>query len=166
MENRLPFCDMPPDEGLWDTGGILSPFQPTLNENLVTVLAKIGLGIDDVLIDLGCGDGRVLLHAAFLQCKQAIGYELNEELVSKARNDVSELGLESTIQIFAKDFLEADITEATMIYIYLIPEAILKLKDLLDKAFTFKTNIIVSYYFPIPWLVGEEFMGYYIYRRE
>lgn len=156
---------MPPDEGLWDTGGILSPFQPTLNENLVTVLAKVGLGIEDVLFDLGCGDGRVLLHAAFLQCKQAIGYELNEELASKASHDISELGLESTIKVFAKDFLEADLSSATIIYIYLIPEAIIKLKDLLDKAFTLNTKTIISHHFPIPWLVGEEFMSYYIYKR-
>lgn len=165
MENHFPFSEMPPDEGLWDVGALLSPYQPTLDENLVAMLAKIGLGIEDVLIDLGSGDGRVLLHAAFLQCRLAIGYELNEDLLSKSISEVNELGLENSIKIFAKDFLEADISEVTVIYIYLIPEAIQKLRDLLDKAFTLKTKVIVSHHFPIPWLTGENFMNYFIYNK-
>ena len=165
MEDQFPFSEMPPDEGLWDVGAILSPYQPTLDENLVAMLAKIGLGIEDVLIDLGSGDGRVLLHAAFLQCRLAIGYELNEQLLTKSRSEVSELGLENSIKIFAKDLLEADISEVTVVYMYLLPEAIQKLRGLLDEAFNQKTKVIVSHHFPIPWLVGENFMNYYIYYK-
>jgi tRNA G46 methylase TrmB len=163
MENILPFAEMPPEEGLWDTGGILSPFQPTLNENLIQVFTKIALGTEDILIDLGCGDGRVLLSAAFMQCKLAIGYELNSELIQIARKNIDELGLEESVKIFNCDFLNAELLDVTVIYIYLLPEAIKKLEGMLVKAFSLKTRVIVSLHFPIPWWQGENFQGYFIY---
>ena len=163
MENDLPFSEMPPEEGLWDTHGILSPFQPTVNENLIKILHKINLSPTDVLVDLGCGDGRVLFHAAFMQCSKSIGFELNQELAQQVDEKIKELGLEESVSVICMDFLKADISEATVIYLYLLPEAIEKLRTKLEEAFTFKTRVIVSLHFPIPWLQGEQYLNFYIY---
>ena len=164
MENGLPFSEMPPDEGLWDTGGILSPFQPTLHENIISILTKISLSPSDVLIDLGCGDGRVLFHSAFLGCEKSIGIELNTELAASVQTKIEELGLESTIQVICEDFLTADLSSATVIYLYLLPEALVKLQHNLQQVFSQKTvRVIVSLHFPIPWWQGEQFLNYYIY---
>ena len=163
MENNLPFAEMPPEEGLWDTGGILSPFQPTLNEDLVKVLAFAQVGVDDVFVDLGCGDGRVLLTAAFLQCKKVIGYELNKEVLQIARNSVEELGLGDCVKLFCGDFLNADLAEATVIYLYLLPEAIEKLRGVIDKGFGMRTRVLISLHFPVLWMDGERFGDYYVY---
>jgi ribosomal protein L11 methylase PrmA len=166
MENNLPFSEMPPEEGMWDTGGLLSPYQPTLEENIISVLNKVNLDIDDVLIDLGCGDGRILFHAAFMQVKKAIGFELNQDLISEARVKIEDMGLEETIQVVCQDFLEADLSEATVIYMYLLPEALVKLKTKLVSCFAQKTRVIISHHFSIPWWQGEEFLNSHIYFRQ
>jgi SAM-dependent methyltransferase len=166
MENQLPFSEMPPYEGLWDTGGIISPFQPTVNENVITVLHKVSLDTADVLYDLGCGDGRVLFHAAFMGCKKAVGIELNPDLVSLTQSKIEELGLEQTISVVHQDLLATDIGEATIIYLYLLPEALEKLKIKLKEAFELNTRVIISLHFPIPWWKGEEFANYFIYARQ
>lgn len=164
MENGLPFAEMPPEEGLWDTEGILSPFQPTMNENVISILSKINLGVTDVLIDVGCGDGRVLFHAAFMGCEKAIGIELNKDLANEVQGKIDELGLEKTVFIVNQDFLTSDLTAGTVIYLYLLPEAILKLRGQLEEVFAKRTaRVVISLHFQIPWLQGEQYLNYFIY---
>ena len=130
-------------------------------------MSKIDFGISDILIDLGCGDGRVLFHAAFMGCKKAIGIELNQELAVSVEQQIKELALEERVYVKCEDFLTSDLSEATVIYIYLLPEAILKLRSKLESVFIQNTaRVIISLHFPIPWWHGEEYMNYYIYLSQ
>ncbi|OMJ93216.1 hypothetical protein SteCoe_3919 [Stentor coeruleus] len=76
------------------------------------------------------------------------------------------MGLEENIQVVCQDFLEADLSEATVIYMYLLPEALVKLKTKLESCFAQKTRVIISHHFSIPWWKGEEFLNSHIYFRQ
>lgn len=103
----------------------------------------------ETIIDLGCGDGRVLLAAAKQFGLKGIGYELSpwNNFVSKMKVLVHNLTNE--IKIHQKNFYFCDISEADIIYLYLLPET---LKSLTKKfILQLKPNArIISYAFPIP----------------
>ena len=129
------------------------------------MLNKVNLQPSDTIFDLGCGDGRVLFHAAFMGCKKAVGIELNSELALSIQSKIDELGLNETVQVLCADFLLADFESANVIYLYLLPEALLKLKSKLESVFEHNTRIVISCHFPIPWWTGEKFENYFIYSN-
>lgn len=89
---------------------------------------------NDVVMDLGCGDGRVILEAARLCGCSAVGYELDQDLASRARAAARETGLESTVDIREEDFISADVSEASVVFLFLPPELLSRiLPDLLKR---------------------------------
>ena len=77
---------------------------------------------DDVLYDLGCGDGRIVVRAAKLYGCRAIGYDINpvrvrESLDNIQRNDVEDLAI-----VERRDVFTVDLTPATVVTLYLLPE--------------------------------------------
>jgi cyclopropane fatty-acyl-phospholipid synthase-like methyltransferase len=78
------------------------------------------VGSDDVVFDLGCGDGRVLIAAVKdFGAKRAVGYEMRRDLYEKALNNVKRQGLGDRITVINGDLLQADLTQATVITLYL-----------------------------------------------
>jgi SAM-dependent methyltransferase len=80
---------------------------------------------EDLVYDLGCGDGRVLAAAAE-QGAVAIGYELDAHLVSTSREMLEEEGLAAEVR--CRDFLKEDLQHATIIYCYLEEDLLGKLR--------------------------------------
>lgn len=139
---------------------------PSLDEKVREVFSKVGLGENDTVVDLGCGDGRVLFEAITFGCRKAIGIELNHELVEKLKENVALAEVQDKIEIIEADFLNADISTATIIYIYLLPDAIEKLKPLFLQALNSHTRILISAHFSIKnWKRSQEFSidGYNCY---
>jgi len=84
----------------------------------------------EIVIDLGCGEGNILIVAAVDFKCIAIGYEIDSSLVKIARERVEKLGLKKYVKIFNMDLFKADISNANIIAVYLTPEilGILKYK--------------------------------------
>lgn len=81
-------------------------------------LARVGP--KDSVMDLGCGDGRILLEALErFGAKRAIGYEIREDLVKEALRTFEVKGLGERVRLVKGDLLGADLREATVIAIYL-----------------------------------------------
>ena len=74
----------------------------------------------DTLADYGCGDGRVLLAAAESRGCKCVGYEINADRATAVMETVKARGLEEQITIHAKNALEADFSEPTTVFLFLI----------------------------------------------
>ena len=97
------------------------PFVPTRKEVLDMVFEALDLREGDVLYDLGCGDGRIVVEAAKkYPIKKAVGVELREELVKDLMNRIKKENVGERVQIIHDDFFKAPIHEATVVYMYLL----------------------------------------------
>jgi len=84
----------------------------------------------DVVFDLGCGDGRVLITAVKeYRVKKAIGYELREDLYKKTASEIERMGLSKKVHVINGDLFNADVSEATVITLYLTSSANERLKN-------------------------------------
>lgn len=104
---------------------------------------------NDIIYDLGCGDGRILIAAAQKYHIKAVGIELSENLVTAARRNIADLHLESLAKVEQGDILQANIAPATIVTLYLSTTANETLRPILEKSLKPKTRV-VSYDYPIP----------------
>jgi len=88
-------------------------------------LAKVGPG--DHVIDLGSGDGRIVIGAA-LRGARAVGYEIVEQLVNDSRVAAAKAGVAARTEFRTQDLFDADLSAATVITMYLLPEVNLQLR--------------------------------------
>ena len=88
---------------------------------------------DDVLYDLGCGDGRVLALAAQKYGCRGRGYEIDPERVQASIENVRRNRVEKLVTIVQADIFTLDLSEATVVHLYLLPEMNIKLLPQLDK---------------------------------
>ena len=144
----------------------VAPYVPSQSIVVERMLKLAYVKPNDIVIDLGCGDGRILISAVRdFKARKAIGYELNSELYSKTRKKVESLGYKEKIQIFNKDLFDANLSEATVITLYLTTSGNRLLRPKLKKE-TVKGTRIVSHDFDIkPWRASKkvEFLGHTLY---
>jgi SAM-dependent methyltransferase len=97
----------------------------------------------DIVYDLGCGDGRILIAAVeSFGAKEAIGYEISEDVYKKALQQVAKVTLQERITIINKDFFEADLSRANVITLYLNNFTNEKLRPKLEKEALPGTRIV------------------------
>jgi protein-L-isoaspartate O-methyltransferase len=123
-------------------GAIYYPSKDTVVDQMLK-LAKVNP--KDTLIDIGSGDGRILIAAAKMGTK-AIGYEINPLLVSKSRRLVKKAGLENLVTVYNKSFWKADLNEATIITVYLFPEFMNRLQKLIEKKVNHPIRVVANDY--------------------
>jgi len=96
------------------------PFIPSDIRTVKAMLKFANVGPDDIVYDLGCGDGRILISAVKdFSARKAVGYELSEEVYKRAIENVKREGLEERIQIKNEDLFNADLSDASVITLYL-----------------------------------------------
>lgn len=88
---------------------------------------------DDVLYDLGCGDGRIVIAAAAKYGCHAVGYDIDERKVKESKENVKTKGVERLVQIECQDIFQLDLKKATVITLFLLPEMNIQLIPQLDK---------------------------------
>jgi outer membrane protein assembly factor BamB len=108
-------------------------FQPTPQGVVEKMLDLAGVQKDDVVADLGCGDGRILVTAAKKYGCKAVGYDLDKACVRLARENVQKEKVEKLVQIEQKDILEVDLSGVTVVTLYLGPTLNAKLIPQLQK---------------------------------
>jgi SAM-dependent methyltransferase len=82
---------------------------------------------DDVVYDLGCGDGRIVIAAAKKYGARAVGIEIDPQLVEQAKENVKKGRVEHLVTIRQGDIFEEDFRDATVVAMYLLPEVNVKL---------------------------------------
>jgi tRNA A58 N-methylase Trm61 len=102
---------------------------------------------DDVVYDLGCGDGRIVIAAAKKHGVRAVGIEIDPQVVEKAKENVRTSGVENLVTIRQGDIFEADFREATVVTMYLLPDLNVRLMPKLKELKP--GSRIVSHSFPM-----------------
>jgi hypothetical protein len=145
-------------------GVIGAPYAPTFMAAIKRVFSHISLGPSDVIVDLGAGDGRVLLEAASRGAK-AIGYELSPimwfivwfrlqllNLSSSSRKGSGQTPTTKNHQkIYLRNFYRQKLPiETTVIFAFLMPEHMVKVKSFLSKQHLPNLRYVLIYAFPFP----------------
>jgi SAM-dependent methyltransferase len=120
------------------------PTPDTVVEKMLE-LAEIRAG--DVVYDLGCGDGRILVAAAKKYGVKAVGVEIDPKVVQKAVDNVKQNHVEELVTIRQADIFTIDLSDATVVMLYLLPDLNVKLMPQLAKMKP--GSRIVSHAFPM-----------------
>jgi protein-L-isoaspartate O-methyltransferase len=120
-------CAQPGDEKL-------APYYPT-PEIIVDKMLKLGgLKAGEKMYDLGSGDGRIVIVAAQKYHAEAVGVELDKDLVKQSTARILKLGLEKNAHVVNGDLLKQNYSSADLVTVYLLPDAVNnKVQPLLDK---------------------------------
>jgi cyclopropane fatty-acyl-phospholipid synthase-like methyltransferase len=97
------------------------PFIPTPMEVVDKMLELAEVKKGDVVYDLGSGDGRIVIRAAKKYGVKADGIEMDNWLLAKARKDAQAAGVSHLVKFRAEDALQADISAATVVTLYMLP---------------------------------------------
>jgi SAM-dependent methyltransferase len=116
------------------------PFVPTPKKYYSVIFENLGIDSESVIYDLGCGAAGFLLAAEKLRPKELIGFELSPLLVLWARFRIK--FKKSKVKIFRKNFFEADLSPATIVYLFLTKSILLKLWPKIKKETKPGTKIV------------------------
>src|SRR6476646_10792598 len=107
------------------TGG---PYVPT-PQIVVDEMLKIGhVGADDFVVDLGSGDGVIVLTAAAQLNSRGFGVDIDPELVKLSNSEAKQRGIADRAAFYVQDVFKTDISKATVVTLYLLPQMMLDLR--------------------------------------
>jgi len=118
------------------------PYVLTPNEVVEQMLQLANVSGDDVLYDLGSGDGRIPITAAQKFGTRATGVEINPELVEQSRENAQKAGVAERVRFLQQDLFQTDLSEATVVTLYLLPDVNLKLRSKLFQELKPGTRIV------------------------
>ena len=108
--------------------GVEVPDVRTPPEVVVEILRLARVGPDDVVYDLGSGDGRIVIAAARDFGARGVGIELDPDLVAESIRNARRARVADRTRFLQQDIFEADFSEATVVTLYLSPEVNLRLR--------------------------------------
>ena len=97
------------------------PFVPTTEEAVAAMLKLADVKKTDVVYDLGCGDGRIVVAAAKTYGARAVGIDINPVRIGEAKENAKKAGVENLVRFEENDLFQADIHEATVVTLFLLP---------------------------------------------
>ncbi|MEM3507263.1 MAG: rRNA adenine N-6-methyltransferase family protein [Candidatus Bathyarchaeia archaeon] len=134
-----------------------APFVSSPPEVVKKMLEIANVGPNDVVYDLGCGDGRILFMAVKdFNAKKAVGYEIREDLYKSTLSEIQKQNLIGRVQVINKDLFKADISEATVITLYLTSIANERLKQKLIDEARYGTRVVSHDFRIAGWQASKE----------
>ena len=109
------------------------PFVVTPDNVTIEMLKLANVGPDDYVVDLGSGDGRIVVTAAKLFGARGLGVEIVPDLVKRSRQNARAAGVEDRAEFREEDLFKTDLSKATVVTLYLLPEVNLQLRPRLQK---------------------------------
>jgi len=103
------------------------PYVPSPQFVVDKMIDLAGVQPGDFVYDLGSGDGRIVVAAA-KRGAQAVGFEIDEELVGESKANIKKAGVEALAKIRNQDILTVDFSDASVVTMYLLPDVNLQLK--------------------------------------
>ena len=111
----------------------LAPFVPTPMDVVERMLTLARVGPKDVVYDLGCGDGRIVIAAAQKFGARGVGVEIDPRLFAQAEANAKAAGVDDRVTFLLQDALTVDVSDATVVTLYLLSASNVKLRPLLTK---------------------------------
>lgn len=104
------------------------PFVPTQQAVVAEMLRLADVDKNDVLYDLGSGDGRIVITAAKERGARGVGVDINPVRIAESRENARKAGVEDRVRFVEGDLFEADLSGATAVTLYLLPDVNLRLR--------------------------------------
>jgi precorrin-6B methylase 2 len=118
------------------------PYVPTPQEVVERMLEMARVGKNDVLYDLGCGDGRIVVTAAKTRGARGTGIDLNPVRIAEAQANAKKAGVSDRVTFRVGDLFQADVSPATVVTLYLLPSVNVKLRPRLWQQLKVGTRVV------------------------
>lgn len=132
------------------------PYVPTTEVAVNEMLKLASVGKSDILYDLGCGDGRIVIQAAKLFGTRGVGIDIDPQRVKEARENARKAGVESLVRFEEKDLFEANFKDATVVTLFLLPRINLKLRPKLIDELRPGTRVVSNTFDMGDWKAEKE----------
>jgi len=132
------------------------PYVPSPTSVVADMLTLAKVGPKDFVIDLGSGDGRIVLTAAKVFGARGFGVDINEKLVKEANESAKLQGVADRASFAVQDLFKTDIRKATVLTMYLLPNTVNMLKDKLLSELNPGTRIL-SHDYPLSGWIPEKY---------
>jgi SAM-dependent methyltransferase len=97
-------------------------YVPTPHHVVAEMLRLVEVKPTDVVYDLGCGDGRVVITAAKQYGARGVGVDIDPDRIAESRANARQVGVADRVKFLQQDLFETDIREATVVTLYLLPQ--------------------------------------------
>ena len=118
------------------------PYVPTPQPVVDAMLQVAKVGKNDVLYDLGSGDGRIVVTAAQKYGTRGTGIDIDPQRIQEANENAKKAGVSDRVQFIQQDLFNTDFSDATVVTLYLLPEINLKLRPKLLQELKPGTRIV------------------------
>lgn len=121
---------------------INTPFVTSPPQIVGAMLELADVRSSDTVYDLGCGDGRIVISAAKKYGARGVGIDINPARIEEARANARSAGVTDRVSFAVKDLFDADIRNATVVALYLLPEANIRLRPRLIRELRPGTRVV------------------------
>jgi|SRR5690348_639693 SAM-dependent methyltransferase len=118
------------------------PYVPTTDPAVDAMLKLADVKSSDVVYDLGCGDGRIVITAAKKYGAHGVGIDINPERIKEAKENARKAGVENLVRFEENDLFQADIHEASVVTLFLLSSVNLRLRPKLQQELKPGTRIV------------------------
>ncbi len=118
------------------------PFVPTRYPVVDEMLRMANVQKTDIVYDLGCGDGRLVIGAAQKYGARGVGFDIDPERIRESKENAEKAGVTRLVQFFEQDLFEADFHEATVMTLYLLSSVNLRLRPKLLRELKPGTRVV------------------------
>ncbi len=127
------------------------PYVPSKPEVVSTMLRMAKVTKDDLLYDLGCGDGRIVITAAQLNGTRGVGIDIDPERIKESQENAAKANVGHLVKFLEQDIFKADFHEATVVSLYLLTSVNLRLRPSLLSQLRPGTRIVSHNYAMDTW---------------
>lgn len=142
------------------------PYVPTPEKVIAEMLRLADVGKDDVIYDLGCGDGRIVVTAAKALGCRGVGIDINPERIKESRENAIKAGVTKKVEFILMDLFEADISKSSVVTLYLLSSVNLRLRPKLFRELKPGTRVVSHDFGMAEWkpdnstIIEEKFDNY------
>jgi SAM-dependent methyltransferase len=111
----------------------LAPYVPTPQDVVERMLELAQVGKGDVVYDLGCGDGRLVITAAKKYGARGVGVDIDPERIAESKANAKKDGVDGLVEFKLEDALNVDVSSATVVTLYLLSSSNMKLRPILTR---------------------------------
>ena len=122
------------------------PYVPTREDVLAAMLKMADVTKDDVVYDLGCGDGRIVITAAKEFGAKGVGVDIDPQRILESNENARKEGVTDRVQFIEGNLFDADVSKATVVTLYLLPSVNLRLRPKLQKELKPGTRVVSHNY--------------------
>jgi SAM-dependent methyltransferase len=132
------------------------PYVPTTDEAVAAMLNLADIKPSDVVYDLGCGDGRIVIAAAKKFGTRGVGVDIDPARIREANENAKKAGVEKLVRFEEKDLFQADIHDANVVMLFLLNSINLKLRPKLLQELKPGTRIVSNTFDMGDWKPDKE----------